>query len=217
MCVTAADAQTYSQPKARRQWVTISYDWLYTKPLHFAEHPLEELLGTRVDTPVDNTLGPYDFRTRDGTTLIAVEEFTRHGHGISATVYPLGLSSGPTLAVRGSIENLPDISVRFDGPGSLDRYRFSSALAYDAGVGIYVADRSPGWGLGSYAFVVGGVGRIKSDQGNGGRYFAEGGGGLQSGPFGFEVALKFGWNHMTEPVDHRFLTIPLTMRATVSF
>jgi hypothetical protein len=213
--VTAAHAQTYSQPKARRQWVTISYDWLYTQPLHFAEHPLQDLLGTRVDSAP--APGPYDFRTRDGATLIDVEEFTQRGHGITATVYPLGMSSGPTLAIRGSIENLPDISIRFDGPGSFDRYAFTSAVAYDAGVGLTVADRSAGWGLGSYAFVVGGVGRIKSDQGNGGRYFAEGGGGLQSGPFGFELSLKFGWNHMTVPVDHRFLTIPITMRATVSF
>src|SRR6185312_3742524 len=28
----AATAQTYSAPQARRQWITVSYDWQYTYP-----------------------------------------------------------------------------------------------------------------------------------------------------------------------------------------
>ena len=83
--------------------------------------------------------------------------------------------------------------------------------------GLYVADRAPGWGLGSYAFILGGVGRITSDLGGGRRYFAEGGGGVQTGPIGFEISAKFGWNRLSEPVEHRFLTVPINMRATVSF
>ena len=77
------------------------------------------------------------------------------------------MSVGPTLGVRGSIENLPDIRIVFDGPGTLDSYALTNALAYDVGAGLYVADRAPGWGLGSYAFIVGGVGRITSDLGDG--------------------------------------------------
>jgi hypothetical protein len=209
----AAAAQSYTPPQAHRQFVSISYNWLYTWPLHFADHPLADLVGAEVGRAEP----PYDYQTRDGSTLIDVLEFKRRGQGVGLTVYPFGMSVGPTLGVRGSIENLPDIRIAFDGPGTLDSYTLTSALAYDAGVGIYVADRAPGWGLGSYAFLIGGVGRITSDLGDGSRYFAEGGGGVQSGPIGFEISAKFGWNRLSEPVEHRFLTVPINMRATVSF
>lgn len=209
----AAGAQTYTPPKAHRQFVTFSYNWLYTLPLHFAEHPVEDLLGT----PVGSAEEPYDYRTRDGNTLVDVLEFKRPGQGLGLTVYPLGLSSGATLGIRGTIENVPDIRISFEGPGSLDSYALTNALAYDLGVGVYVADRSAGWGLGSYAFALGGIGKITSDLGNGRRYFAEGGGGVQTGPIGFEISAKFGWNRLQDPVEHRFLTVPINMRATVSF
>jgi hypothetical protein len=80
-----------------------------------------------------------------------------------------------------------------------------------------VSDRSAGWGLGSHAFVMGGVGRIRSDQRDGDRYFAEGGGGLSSGPIGVELSVKFAWNHFTEPVKHQFMTVPITVRGTLTF
>jgi len=213
LCSNAAAAQTYTVAKADRQWITVSYNWLYTYPLHFGSFPLEDLVGMKVDSAEP----PYDYQTRDGSTLIDVLEFKRRGRGIGATVYPLGMSVGPTLGVRGSIENLPNIRIRFDGPGTLDSYAFTGGLAYDIGAGVFVADRAPGWGLGSYAYVVGGVGRITSDAQSGSRYFAEGGGGLQSGPLGFELSVKFGWNKLSEPVSHRFLTVPVNLRATVSF
>jgi hypothetical protein len=209
----AVEAQPYPGGQARRQWISVSYDWLYTLPLHFGEHPLADLVGAEVG----QADAPYDYRTRDGSTLIDVLEFTRRGHGAGVTVYPLGMSAGPTLGVRGSIETLPDIRIVFDGPGPLDSYTLTHALAYDVGAGVYMADRAAGWGLGSYAFILGGVGRIRSDLGDGSRYFAEGGGGVQSGPVGFEISAKFGWNRLTEPVEHRFFTVPITMRATVSF
>jgi hypothetical protein len=211
----AANAQTYAAPPARRQFVTVSYNWLYTWPLHFAEHPLEDLVG--VPVAETDSFPPYDYRTRDGSTLIDVLEFRRPGQGVGITVYPLGMSTGATLGVRGSIEALPDIRITFDGPGDLDSYALTEALAYDVGLGVFVSDRAPGWGLGSYAFILGGLGRITSDLGRGSRYYAEGGGGLQSGPIGFEISLKFGWNRLDDPVEHRFLTVPVNMRATVSF
>ena len=216
LCVcwpAAAAAQSYTPATARRQFVTFSYNWLYTLPLHFAEHPLEDLLGT----PVGSAEEPHDYRTRDGSTLIDVLEFKRPGQGIGVTVYPLGLSAGPTLGVRGTIENMPDIRIAFEGPGALDHYALTNAMAYDVGAGLYVADRSPGWGLGSYAFLLGGIGRITSDLGDGRRYFAEGGGGLQTGPIGFEISAKFGWNRLDDPTEHWFFTVPINMRATVSF
>jgi hypothetical protein len=205
--------QAYDPPTARKQFVTFSYDWQYSWPLHFDKYPLEDLVGS----PVDETDPPYDYRSTDGNTLIDVLTYKRRNRGVGVTLYPLGMSVGSTLGIRGSIENLPETRVRFDGPATLVSYTLTNALAYDVGAGVYVSDRAPGWGLGSYAFLVGGVGRITSDLGGGSRYFAEGGGGLQSGPVGFELSVKFGWNHLHEPVDHHFLTVPINMRATVSF
>jgi hypothetical protein len=209
----AAEAQTYTPPKAGRQFISVAYNWLYTWPQRLADHPLEDLLGT----PVDEAEPPHDYRTRDGSTVIDLLEFNRRGQGASVTVYPIGMSVGPTLGVRGSVENLPDIRFAFDGPGALDSYALTNALAYDVGAGLYVADRAPGWGLGAYAFILGGVGKITSDLGPGRRYFAEGGGGIQSGPLGFEISVKFGWNRLSEPVEHNFYTLPINLRATVSF
>ena len=100
---------------------------------------------------------------------------------------------------------------------SLDSYALTDARAYDVGAGLFVADRSAGWGLGSRAFMLGGIGRIRSDLGDGTRIFAEGGGGLSSGPFGVELRSSSPGTAVDEPVDHRFLTIPITVRGTVSF
>src|SRR4029079_7650541 len=148
---------------------------------------------------------------------IDVLEFSREGHGASIAVYPLGLSVGPTLGLRFSRSDLPTIRVAFAGTGAPQNYTLEAARAYDFGASLYVADHSSGWGLGSHAFVGGGVGRITSELSNGNRDFAEGGGGINSGPLGVELAVKFAWNHLNEPVDHRFFTVPITVRATLSF
>jgi hypothetical protein len=211
---TAQDAQPYAPQKPRRQFVTFSADWLNTEPLHFASYPLEDLVGREVAAA---QLEEYDYRTRDEQIRIDVVEFRRRNRAATVAIYPLGLSTGTTLGIRGSIEQLPTIRINFDGPGSPASYELTDGRAYDIGAGVYVADRSSGWGLGSQAFVVGGVGRIKSDQGEGTRMFAEGGGGLSVGPFGLQIAVKFAWNKLEEPVEHRFLTIPITLRGTVSF
>jgi hypothetical protein len=207
-------AQPYGEVKPRRQFVTVTLDWINTQPLHFLEHPLQDLVGTEVASA---QFKPYEYETRDGLTTIDVLEFSRRGRGGGITVYPLGIGVGTTLGIRGSVESLPDIRVAFDGPGNLDRYTFTDAHAYDVGVGLFVADRSAGWGLGSRAFVLAGGGRIRSSIGDGTRVFAEGGGGLSSGPFGVELSVKFAWNRLEEPVAHRFLTIPIALRGTLSF
>lgn len=200
--------------RARRHFITVSYDWLYTQPLHFADHPLSDLVGTEV---AEAQFEEFDYRTRDGSTRIDVLEFSRRSQGAGITVYPIGLSAGPTLGIRGSFEDLPVVRIAFDGPGAPDSYTLTGARAYDVGAGVYVADRSPGWGLGSHAFLLGGVGRVRSDQRDGRRYFAEGGGGLSSGPLGVELSVKFAWNLFDEPVEHRFLTVPVTVRGTLTF
>lgn len=210
----SAEAQTYSVPKARRHFVTVTYDFLYNQPLHFGDHPLEDLVGRDVAAA---QFEGFDYRTRDEAILIDVVEFRRRTRGVGLTVYPLGMSVGPALALRGSIENMPLVRVAFEGDGAPPEFILSGGKSYDVGIGVYMSDRSAGWGLGSHAFVLGGVGRVRSDQRDGKRYFAEGGGGLSSGPIGVELSVKFAWNHFTEPVKHQFMTVPVTIRGTVTF
>ena len=213
-CSAPALAQTYGVQQPRRQFITVSLDWLQTEPLHFASHPLEDLVGREVASAQRET---YDYRTRDEQIQIDVLGFRKRNSAASVAVYPLGLSSGATLGIRGSIEQLPAISIAFAGEGSPPPYAFTGGRAYDIGAGIYVADRSAGWGLGSMAFVIAGIGRIDAEDNEGTRTFAEGGGGLSVGPFGVQLAVKFAWNRIERPVEHRFLTIPITLRGTVSF
>ena len=209
-----AMAQTYTAPKPRRQFVSVSFDWMNTEPLHFSSHPLEDLVGR----PVASTQNEeFEYQTRDEQIQIDVLEFRKRNRGVSAAVYPLGLSSGPTLGIRGSIEQMPTIRINFEGPEAPADYALTGAMAYDIGAGLFVADRSEGWGLGSHAFVMGGIGRISADEQDGTRTFAEGGGGLNVGPIGVELAVKFAWNRLSEPVKHTFLTIPITVRATLTF
>jgi hypothetical protein len=80
-----------------------------------------------------------------------------------------------------------------------------------------MSDRSPGWGLGSHAFVLGGIGRAHTDQTDGRRYFAEGGGGLSVGPVGVDFSVEIATNRWAVPVPHRFLTIPVSVRGTLTF
>jgi hypothetical protein len=214
LCAAIADAQSYAPRKPRRQWVTVSTDWLHTQPLHFLEHPLQDLVGRPVAAAQFQN---YEYRTRDEAIRIDVLEFSRQGRGASIAVYPLGLSVGPALALRFSREDLPTIRVAFEGSGAPGTYALEAARAYDFSAALYVADHSPGWGLGSHAFVGGGAGRIRSELSDGDRVFAEGGGGLTSGPFGVDLSIKFAWNHLPRPVDHHFLTVPITVRGTLTF
>jgi hypothetical protein len=209
-----ADAQTYTPKKPRRQFISVSTDWLHTQPLHFLEYPLQDLVGRPVAAA---QFEAYEYRTRDEAIQIDVLEFNRSGRGAGITVYPLGISVGPALGLRVSREDLPTIRIAFTGSGAPPDYTLQSARAYDFGAALFVADHSPGWGLGSHAFVGGGIGRIRSDLGDGDRFYAEGGGGVSSGPLGVELAVKFAWNHLNQPVDHHFFTVPITLRAMVTF
>lgn len=210
---TTVEAQ-YSVAKARKHFVTLSYDWLYSQPLHFDDHPLEDLVGRDVAAA---QFERFDYRTRDEAILIDVLEFSRRTRGVGVTVYPFGMNVGAALAIRGSIENMPVVRIAFEGSGAPAPYSFTGGRSYDLAAGVFMADRSPGWGLGSHAFVMGGIGRVRSDQRDGDRYFAEGGGGLTSGPIGVELSVKFAWNYFDVPVKHQFLTIPVTVRGTVTF
>jgi hypothetical protein len=211
-----ADAQDAApQPRARRQWVSVSLDWLNTQPLHFGDHPVEDLVGRDVGEAQRQA---FDYESRDGLTRVDVIEFKRRGAGYGLTVYPFGMATGATLGVRVSAEDIPRIELDIVGPALVSSYLLEDARALDLSIGVYVADRAPGWGLGSYAFVAGGFGRIRSDVfGRGPRYFAEGGGGLTVGPIGVVLALKIARNQLDLPVPHSFLTLPVVLRGQVSF
>ena len=213
-CAAPVAAQPYTPPKPRPQFVTISIDFMNTEPLHFAEHPLEDLVGREVASTQNEE---YEYHTRDQQIRIDVLEFRKRNRGLSAAVYPFGLSVGTTFGIRGSIEQLPTIRIHFDGSGAPADYAFTGGVAYDIGGGLFVADLSPGWGLGSQAFVVAGIGKVTADGRDGSRRFVEGGGGVSVGPFGVQIAVKFAWNRLDDPVEHSFMTVPITVRGTLSF
>jgi hypothetical protein len=209
-----AQSTAYEPRRAHRHFITVSYDWHHTNAFEFEQHPLADLLGRPVS---EAHLQPYDYSTRDGSTLVHVLEFSHPGQGASVTLYPFGMSTGAALTVRGSILQLPTIRLSFDGPAPSASYSLTGGHAYDLGAGVTTADLSPGWGLGSYAFIIGGIGHAATDQTGGRRYFAEAGGAISSGPFGVELAVKYSQTLLPVPVEHRVVAIPVTIRAMVTF
>jgi hypothetical protein len=211
-----ADGQRggYHAARARRHFISIGVERQFIEPYAFNRHPLPDLLGQPVS---EVHLQDYQYQTRDGSTNVNVLEFGHRGIGIGATIFPLGESVGPTLAIRASYSQLPTIRLAFSGASPLTSYSLTNGSAYDLGAGVDMADRSPGWGLGSHAFVLGGVGRTHADESNGTRYFAEGGGGVTSGPFGVDLSFKFTVNRFTAPVPHTIYLIPISVRATLTF
>lgn len=218
LCAADASAQTYRQykQKSRKQYFAVSTDWLNTLPLHIKNEPLEQLSGVELGV-AQRKDWDYESRNDGGLTRVDVLEFRRRSRGLGLAVYPFGSSSGPSLMIKGSSEALPVFRVRFDGPSAISNYELIDSRAYDAGIGVIVADRSPGWGLGSHAYVIGGVGKIDTSNGFGTRIFAEGGGGLSFGPVGVEIGVKFAKNKLKQPVAHEFYTVPVTLRATFGF
>jgi len=211
----AGAAQPYQAQKARRRFISITFERQYVQPSAFANHPLQELLGgRRVD---EVPLQTYDYRTRDQLTTITVLDFSKPGSGIGATIYPFGSSEGATLAIRGSIETMPTIHLAFDGPAPAPTYDLTGGRALDVGAGLDMSDRSPGWGIGSHAFLLGGVGRAQTDQRDGRRYFGEGGGGVMFGPFGVDISVKYIVTTFDLPVAHGLRTIPINVRGTLTF
>ncbi len=210
----ATQARSYHPQKARRHFITVYAERQFVQGTGFEKHPLEELLGQEVN---EVHLESFQYRTKDNQTLITVDEFGRRATAVGATVYPLGSSEGPTLAIRGSLETIPAVRVSFSGPAPLQTYQLTGGRALDVGAGIDMADRSPGWGLGTHAYVIGGVGRALTDQTTGRRYFIEGGGGVIFGALGFDVAFKYVSNSFTAPVDHSVRAIPVSVRLTLGF
>ena len=208
-------SQTYHAAKARKRFISIHAEKQYVQPSAFEDHPLSELLGQEVN---DVHLQPFHYRTKDNLTTVTVLEYDKPGFGIGATVYPFGSSEGATLAIRGGIETAPTIHLRLDGPAApAPTYDLTGGHAYDVGVGLEMSDRSPGWGVGGHAFIIGGIGRAQWDQRSGKRYFGEGGGGIMFGPFGVDIAVKYIVTELSDPVPHGLRTIPICVRGTLTF
>jgi len=210
----AAQSQTYRAPKARRHFVSVTYETQFVYPYGFDKHPLSELLGQPVD---EVHLESFQYRTRDQQTVVNVVEYGKRATAIGATVYPFGSSVGATLAIRGSLETIPTIRVAFTGPAPSPTYELTNGRATDFSIGVDMSDRSPGWGIGGHAFIMGGIGRIRTDQLDGSRYFGEGGGGVTSGPFGIDVSVKFTVNRFSTPVPHSIYMVPVSVRGTLTF
>jgi hypothetical protein len=210
----ASGQGSYHARKARPHFISVDYQWLYVQPYSFDAHPLADLLGQPVS---EVHLQSYQYETRDGLTHVTVNQFDKRAQGFGVTIYPLGSSEGPTLALRASVEQMPTIRAAFDGPAPSPSYELTNGRATDVAAGVDVADRSPGWGLGSHAFVLAGVGRAHTDQMNGTRYFAEGGGGVAAGPFGVDIAFKFVVNKFDVPVSHQVFNLPISVRGTLTF
>ena len=219
VCATDASAQSsfrQFKPKARKQWFAVSASWLNSMPLHLKEAPLEQLVGRELGTS-QRKEWDYESRGDGGITTVDILEYRKRARGLGLAVYPFGSSSGPALMLKGSYETLPVLRATITGPANVSNYNLTDGKAWDAGIGVIVADRAPGWGLGSHAYVVGGVGRIDTNLGAGTRVFGEGGGGLSIGPIGVELGVKFAYNKLKEPIEHGFYTVPVTLRATFGF
>src|SRR4051794_10089899 len=148
----AAQAPPYKAKKARRHFISVTIDRQFVQPYAFAKHPLEELLGRPVS---EVHLQPFQYQTRDGLTTVTVLEYGKRAQGFGATIYPFGSSVGATLALRASVESVPDIRVTFNGPAPSPAWQLTGGRATDIGAGLEMSDRSPGWGIGAHAFIIG--------------------------------------------------------------
>src|SRR6185436_17216421 len=115
----AAQSQVYQPTKARKHFISVTFDRVYVQPYSFAKYPLEQLLGQRVN---EVHLQDHQYETQDGLTKVTVLDYGKRASGFGATVYPFGSSSGATLAIRASVESMPDIRVSFSGPAPSPAY-----------------------------------------------------------------------------------------------
>jgi hypothetical protein len=198
----------------RKQWVTITLDWAYSRPLHFKERPLEQLAGVELG---ESRQAEPEFRSEDGLTTVDIFELSRPVHGWSVSAYPLGAGNGPSLMVRYAYETLPVTRFEIRNPSGSELYLLRDGSSKDFGVGVIVSDRQRGWGLGAHSFFLAGFGRLSGERGSGDRYFGEAGAGINVGPLGFQFAVKLAYNKLADPRTHRFFTVPIALRGTLSF
>ena len=140
------------------------------------------------------------------------------GTGAGVTLYPFGLSVGPTLGAARQLEDLPDIRIAFAGAGAPPAYELTGAprVRRSARRSSSPIDRPAGASAATRSSAAASDGS-RATRATATASSPKGGGGLSSGPFGVELAVKFAWNHLTEPVDHHFITVPVTLRGTLTF
>lgn len=213
--ITHAQEPNSDKHVFQRQFVTLTIDWRSTQPINFKKYPLEQLV--KVPLEWNYELGGY--HSNDQSISITDAKLDGRKLGIGAMVYPFGLKKeGTTLAIRGNYEALPNIGFLIKSPEGQEWYHLKNAQAYDLGIGaISAGGNSDGWGLGSYAFIVIGVGYINEPRGNGSSYFAEAGGRIAAGPLGVEMFFGVRNNKLPNPRPHSFFTVPIGLRAAVTF
>lgn len=204
-------AQSTAEP--RKQYVTAYIDFSHTKPMRFKHYPLEQLTGEEMGWDWDK--GGY--HSPDDSVRINGVRFSNDTKGAGIVVYPFGSGTGASLAIKGGVETLPVIKFDIVSTAGTEPYLLTDAKSYDAAMGIRVSDRDTGWGLGSNAFILVGTGKIYEPRGKGDRKFIEAGGGVNTGPIGFDVFVKISRNRLHTPRTHYFFSVPLGLRATVSF
>ena len=190
-----------SAPKARRHFISVSFETQFVQPYGFAKHPLEELLGQPVDE-VHLEIVPVPHRAIR-QTLVNVLEYGKRATGDRRDGLSVRLERRARRSpIRGSIETMPDDP----GRASPDRrrrptYELTNGRATDLGVGIDMSDRvarlGPRRARLHHRAASAGFRPISSTAR---RYFVEGGGGVTSGPFGVDVSVKFTVNRFTTPV-----------------
>ena len=183
----------------------VSYDWLYTQPLHFAEHPVEDLVGQRGGGGAVRGLRLPDPRRHDPHRRARVQAARPRGRRHGVSVRPeRRRDAGAPRQRRGSAGH----------PHRLRRRRRAADVRADRRAGVRRVGARSSWPIDRPAGAseampssAGASAGSRATRTDGDRIFAEGGGGLNSGPIGVELSIKFAWNHLDRagrsPLHHR--------------
>jgi hypothetical protein len=128
------------------------------------------------------------------------------------------MANNSTLVLHLKLETLPRIQFVMNHPDGQQSYLLEDGEARDFGLGFISCRRNPGWtGLGGCAFIIAGTGWLEGSLGDGRRYFAEGGGRVNFGPLGAELFFRIAQHRLSSPEPHNLLTVPLGLRASLTF
>lgn len=210
----AEPAQKKARP--RRQFITVFVNRMYTGPLNFEKHPLEELAGTGLEYVYQPV--PEVYRSPDGLTTITHTRFRPKNSGGGLAVYPFGLGvQGTSLMLQADYETLPLIGFIINSPTGREDYEFANGRAYNLGLGAVSYSRSYNGNMGSRSYIIGGTGKIIENRGEGRSYFVGFGGGLSYKIIGGEFFVKVSRNYLNNPRPHSFYLIPIGFRISVTF
>lgn len=205
-----------STNKPRKQFITFYIQRSQISPLHFKELTLDKLAGTEL--PFNYESGPDRYRSEDGSITVTGTRFSGNTKGVGVMLYPFGVSNNTTLVVKAGYETLPDIRFRLNFPDKQESYELINGRSRDFGLGVTSGGRNQGWwGMGARSFLIIGKGWITEQHGNGSRYFVEAGGGISFGVIGVDIVFGVNENRILKPRPYKFYTVPMGLRATLSF